>query len=108
MSSDVPLPRNLQLIAKSQGSFESGLDTPIAPPADGAEGEAVPVTTSKAPQPAPLVPMRLALIVLIALIIGGVVGGLTFWAAQSLPQASLAGLAGAAGALVPLDRIIGR
>jgi hypothetical protein len=50
----------------------------------------------------------LALIVLIAVVIGGAVGGLTFWATQSLPQALLAGLAGAAGALLPLDKVIGR
>jgi hypothetical protein len=66
------------------------------------------VATSKAPQPAPLVPQRSALIVLIAIVIGGVVGGLTFWATQSYPQALLAGLAGAAGALLPLDKVIGR
>ena len=66
------------------------------------------MATSKAPQPAPLVPLRLALIVLIAVVIGGVVGSLTFWATQSLPQALLAGLAGATGALLPLDKVIGR
>jgi uncharacterized membrane protein len=66
------------------------------------------VTTSKAPEPASLVPLRLALLVLNAVVIGGVVGGLTFWATQSLPQALLAGLAGAAGALLSLDKIIGR
>ena len=66
------------------------------------------MATSKAPQPPPLVPLRLALIVLIAVVIGGAVGGLTFWATQSLPQALLAGLAGAAGALLPLDKVIGR
>jgi hypothetical protein len=66
------------------------------------------VATSKAPQPAPLVPLRLALIVLVAVVIGGVVGGLTFWATQSLPQALLAGFTGTAGALLPLDKMVGR
>ena len=67
------------------------------------------MTTSKAPEPASLVPLRVAaLLVLIAVVIGGVVGGLTFWATQSLPQALLAGLAGAAGALLSLDKMIGR
>src|SRR5687768_12356121 len=105
----VPLSRDLELMAKSGRSFESGLDTTsIARPNGRAEGEAIPVTTSKAPQPDPLVPLRSALIVLIAIIIGGVLGGLTFWANQSLPQALFAGLAGAAGALLPLDKMIGR
>jgi hypothetical protein len=66
------------------------------------------VATSNGPEPAPLVPLRSALIVLIAVIIGGLVGGLTFWAAQSLPHALLAGLTGAAAALLPLDKVIGR
>jgi hypothetical protein len=66
------------------------------------------MATSKARQPAPLVPLRSALIVLIAVVIGGVVGSLIFWATQSLPQGLLAGVAGAAGALLPLDRMIGR
>jgi hypothetical protein len=50
----------------------------------------------------------LALIVLIAVVIGSVVGGLTFWATQSMPHALLAGLAGTAGAPLPLDKVIGR
>jgi len=105
----VPSPRNLQQIAKSHGSFESGLDTTRKRlPADGAEGEEIPVATSKVPEPAPLVPLRLALIVVISVLTGGVVGSLTYWAAQSLPQAILAGLAGTAGALLPLDKVIGR
>jgi hypothetical protein len=66
------------------------------------------VSTSRASKPDPLVPLRLALIVLIAVVIGGVVGGLTLWANQSMPQALLVGLAGAGGALLALDRLIGR
>ena len=66
------------------------------------------MTTSKAPEAGFACSLRLALLVLIAVVIGGVVGGLTFWATQSLPQALLAGLAGAAGALLSLDKMIGR
>jgi hypothetical protein len=66
------------------------------------------VATSNDPEPDPLLPLRTALIVPIALVVGGMIGGLTFWAAQSLPHALLAGLTGAAAALLPLDKIIGR
>jgi fatty acid desaturase len=67
-----------------------------------------PVATSQAPQPAPLVPLRSALIALIAVVIGCALGGLTFWATHSWPQALLAGLLGAGATLLPLDKIIGR
>jgi hypothetical protein len=66
------------------------------------------VATSAAPPPDPLVPLRLALIALIAVVIACVVGGLTFWATHSLPQALLAGLVCAGAAVPPLDKMIGR
>ena len=66
------------------------------------------MATPSSPQPDPLVPQRLALIVLIALIAGAIVGTLTYLASQGVPQALLAGLIAAAAAIVPLDKLIGR
>jgi hypothetical protein len=66
------------------------------------------MATSRTPQRDPLVPQRLALIGIIALVIGAAVGTLTYFATQSVPQAVLAGLIAAGAALVPLDKLIGR
>jgi hypothetical protein len=55
-----------------------------------------------------LLPLRTALIALIAVLIGLTVGALTLMTTASLPTAALAGLASAGGAVLPLDRVIGR
>ncbi|TQS42852.1 hypothetical protein [Cryptosporangium phraense] len=65
-----------------------------------------PTTTD--PTPPPLLPMRSALIIVIALLAGAVMGGLTLWGGASLPVALVAGLSTAGVSLIPLDRIIGR
>jgi hypothetical protein len=63
---------------------------------------------SNTPAPEPLVLLRLALIVVIAMVIGGVIGSLTWLAVHSVPQAVLAGLLGGGAAVLPLDKLIGR
>ena len=66
------------------------------------------MASPSSPQPDPLVPQRLALIGIIALIIGASVGTLTYLATLAVPQAVLAGLIATGAALVPLDKLIGR
>lgn len=66
------------------------------------------MTSSKTPKPMSFVPLRSAVIAIIAVIIGAVVGSLTFWAGHALPQALLAGLTSAGVAILPLDKLIGR
>jgi hypothetical protein len=66
------------------------------------------VASPKTPEPPSLLPLRSALIVLIAMIVGFVVGGLTLLAEPSVPKALLAGIGAAAAALLPLDKVIGR
>jgi hypothetical protein len=66
------------------------------------------MATPRTPEQDPLVPQRLALIALIALIAGAIVGTLTYFASQGVHQALLAGLIAAAAAPVPLDKLIGR
>jgi VIT1/CCC1 family predicted Fe2+/Mn2+ transporter len=66
------------------------------------------MTTSNNPEPDPLVPLRLALIAMIAAVLGAIVGLLTFMASPSVPQAVLAGLIAAGAAVLALDKLIGR
>ena len=66
------------------------------------------MTTSSNPEPDPLVPLRLALLGVIAAVIGATVGVLTFMASPSIPQAVLAGLIAAAAAVPVLDKLVGR
>jgi hypothetical protein len=66
------------------------------------------VATSKPPEPPSLLPLRSALIILIGMVIGFAVGGLTMLAEPSVPKALLAGLGAAGVALLPLDKLIGR
>jgi hypothetical protein len=65
-------------------------------------------TTSSNPEPDPLVPLRLALIAVIAAVLGAIVGILTFMASPSVPQAVLAGLIAATAAVPVLDKLVGR
>lgn len=65
------------------------------------------MTTPQTPQQDPLVPMRLALIMLAMIIVGAMIGTLTFFATDSVSQAILAGLIAAGAAVLPLDRLIG-
>ncbi|TQS45142.1 hypothetical protein [Cryptosporangium phraense] len=64
--------------------------------------------TTTDPTPPSLLPMRSALIIVIALLVGAVMGGLTLWGGTSLPVALVAGLSTAGISLLPLDRIVGR
>lgn len=66
------------------------------------------MATPRTPQHEPLVSQRLALIAIIAVIIGATVGTLTYFATQWVSQAVLAGLICAGATLVPLDKLVGR
>lgn len=55
----------------------------------------------------PLVPMRLALIMLAVVIFGAIIGTLTYLATNSVPQAVLAGLVALGAAVLPLHKLIG-
>ena len=54
-----------------------------------------------------LLSIRTALILLLAVVAGGIAGALTFVAHHSVPEAYLAGGATAGGALALFDRMIG-
>jgi zinc transporter ZupT len=98
----VPLRRYLRLLVEIHPSRDSGRTNHIP------EGDAVAVATSRTPQQDPLVPLRLALIAVIAVVVGAVIGTLTFLASPSVPQAVLAGLLAAGTAVLALDKLIGR
>jgi len=66
------------------------------------------MTTSNNPDPDPLVPLRLALIAVLASVIGAVIGVLSFMASPSLPAAAIAGLVAVGAAVVALDKLVGR
>lgn len=65
------------------------------------------MTNPNTPQD-PLLSMRLALILLAALIIGSLFGTLTYFATLVVAQALLAGVTAALGGVVTLDKLIGR
>lgn len=66
------------------------------------------MTNTKTSQRDPLVPMRLALITLVALVVGVLIGALTYIAdARNVAQAVLAGVVAAGAAVLPLDKMIG-
>jgi hypothetical protein len=54
-----------------------------------------------------LLSVRAALILLLAVVVGGVAGALAFVAHHSVPEGFLAGGAAAGGALALFDRMIG-
>jgi hypothetical protein len=66
------------------------------------------VATPQTPDDDPLVPLRLALIAVIAVVVGATIGTLTFFASASVPQAVLAGLVAAGASVMALDKLIGR
>jgi hypothetical protein len=67
------------------------------------------MSDTKTCQQDPLVPMRLALIALAALIVGTLVGTLTYFAIEgNVAQAVLAGFVALGAAVLPLDKMIGR
>jgi hypothetical protein len=67
------------------------------------------MTTSRTPpQHDPLVPLRLALIAVIAIFIGVVIGTLTYLASPSVPAAMTAGLVAFGTTVVALDKLVGR
>ena len=66
------------------------------------------MATPQTPDQDPLVPQRLALITVIAVVMGATIGTLTYMAQASVPQAVIAGLLAAGAALVALDKLIGR
>lgn len=58
------------------------------------------------PTKQPLLPLRTAVVLLCALIVGAVVGGLTYLGSKELASALLAGGTAFAGAVLWLDRVI--
>ena len=66
------------------------------------------MATPQTPDQDPLVPQRLALIAVIAIVIGAMIGGLTFMASPSVPAAVIAGLVAFGAAVVALDKLVGR
>ncbi len=56
----------------------------------------------------PLVPQRLALIAVIATVIGADIGVLTFMASPSAPAAVIAGLVATGATVMALDKLVGR
>jgi hypothetical protein len=58
------------------------------------------------PKDRPLLSMRTALILMIALFVGFAIGALTFCSDQSLPKALLAGLGAAGVVVLPLNKAI--
>jgi hypothetical protein len=65
-------------------------------------------TQPKEPGQPPFISMRSALIAMIAVFCGAVIGGLTFLAGGSVPQATIAGLTVFAGVVAGLDKLVGR
>jgi len=62
----------------------------------------------RVPDSPALLSLRAAVIFTIAAVIGLAMGLLTYWSQGALPSALLAGLGATGGALLPLDRMIGR
>ena len=54
-----------------------------------------------------LLPLRAAVVLLFAIIIGAIAGGLTFLAAKSAPPAIIAGGSAFGAAVIWLDKLIG-
>lgn len=59
------------------------------------------------PPSGPLLDVRAALVILLAVLVGVAAGWLSFLASRSLPAAALAGGSAAGGALLLFEKIIG-
>jgi hypothetical protein len=63
--------------------------------------------TKSSPTPPPLLSVRAAVILLLALVCGTAVGTLTFFAGKNVAAAILAGLTATGGAIMFLHKVIG-
>ena len=94
----MPVSPYLRLLAEVSPFREPGSTAPHHNPG----GSAVLVTTSTPPDQDPLVPQRLALIAVTAVVIGAGIGILTFMASPSAPAAVIAGLVAAGSAALAM------